>query len=68
MFFYMLQMIVPAMIETIRRGGNASHIFDIVLSPFIFPIWLLVKVCFSEKIADAWLPSISVYENLPSWV
>jgi hypothetical protein len=29
---------------------------------------LLVKVCFSEKIADAWLPSISVYENLPSWV
>lgn len=68
MLFYMIQMIVPALIETIRRRHTMSHIYDIILSPFIFPLWMLVKVLFDEKKADKWFPSLAVYENLPSWV
>jgi hypothetical protein len=68
MLFYMLQMIVPALVETIRRHDKVSYIFDILLSPFIFPLWIVAKVLFGEKKADAWFPSLAVYEDMPSWV
>lgn len=68
MFFYMLQMILPALIETIRRNAKMSSIVDIILSPFIFPLWMIVKVFWGEEKANAWFPSLSIYDDLPSWV
>lgn len=68
MMFYMIQMILPALIETVRRHDRMSHIFDIFISPFIFPLWMVAKVLFGEKKADAWFPSLAVYEDMPTWV
>lgn len=68
MMFYMIQMILPALIETVRRHDTMSHMFDILLSPFIFPLWMVAKVLVGEKKADAWFPSLAVYEDMPTWV
>jgi len=67
MIFYMIQMMIPAIIETIRRR-KMSTLSDIVISPFLFPLWIMAKVIFGEKKADIWFPSLAVYEDLPSWV
>jgi Flp pilus assembly protein protease CpaA len=67
MFFYMLQMIIPAALEVIRRR-RFQYLLDICLSPFIFPLWMLVKAFFWEKKADILFPSLKAFDNLPTWV
>ncbi len=60
-------MIIPALFAVVRRRAF-SQLTDVLLSPFVFPLWLLSKVLFGEKKADAWFPSLAVYANMPSWV
>jgi hypothetical protein len=42
MLFYMLQMIVPAAYEAARRHKYGA-LFEIGISPFIFPLWIVTK-------------------------
>lgn len=67
MLFYMIQMMVPALYETIRRRKSVD-IFAILISPFIFPLWLLVKGFVGEKKADRLFPTLNVFDDLPTWV
>lgn len=40
----------------------------ITISPFIFPLWILVKGFVGEKRADKVFPTLDVFEDLPTWV
>lgn len=67
MLFYMIQMIIPSMIFLIRKKefSKAFHVFFI---PLFFPFWLIIKAIFGEKRADAWISSVSITDDLPTWV
>lgn len=68
MFFYMIQMMLPAFIEIFRAGRSKKEIVDIIISPFLFPLWLITKVVYSPKKADSWFPSLALYDDMPTWV
>lgn len=67
MLFYMLQMIIPAMIALMKakKFWKALHVLFI---PFFFPFWLIVKTIFGEEKADRWISSVSITDDLPTWV
>jgi hypothetical protein len=67
MLFYMLQMILPALYEIIRRR-NIKGIFEVLISPFLFPLWILAKVFMGETKADRLFPTLNVFEDVPTWV
>ena len=67
MMFYILQMIIPALIFVIREGRYAEA-FSVLYTPFFFPFWLILKALIGEKNADKYIPSIAVIDNLPTWV
>jgi hypothetical protein len=67
MVFYMLQMILPAFYEALRIH-KYNVLFSLLISPFVFPLWIVAKVFIGEKKADRLFPTLHVFETLPSWV
>ncbi len=45
MVFYSLQMVTPAIIHEVKHK-HFSHIPGIILTPFFFPFWILIKIFF----------------------
>lgn len=67
MSFYMIQMLAPAMITVIRQRDMARYI-DLLLFPFVTPLWLVARILLWEKYADRMFPSFMTIDDLPTWV
>ncbi len=67
MVFYMVQMMIPAGLDLVRRKMYAD-LGTIILAPFLFSAWMMTKICIGEKRADKRFPSLSIFDTLPSWV
>ncbi len=67
MLFYLLQMIIPALIHVVQKK-QFYRIPNIITLPFFFPFWLIVKIFASEEHADKLIPSVSEIDHLPTWV
>lgn len=67
MIFYMLQMILPATGEILKRK-TFSDLATLFLSPLLFPAWMITKAFVGEERADKRFPSLAIFEDLPSWV
>jgi hypothetical protein len=67
MLFYLLQMMIPSLLSVLKKKDyrNALHILFI---PLFLPFWLVIKMLFSEKSADKLITSVSLMDNLPTWV
>lgn len=67
MLFYLLQMMIPALLHLLqsKKYIDAMHILFL---PLFFPFWLVVKFFFGEKNADKYIPSTSLIDELPTWV
>lgn len=67
MLFYLLQMMVPSLITVLRKKKYMTAI-HILFVPLFFPFWLAIKWFFSEKKADELITSVSLMDDLPTWV
>jgi Flp pilus assembly protein protease CpaA len=67
MLFYMAQMILPAILAVIHRK-TYRDLVPIMLSPILFPAWIITKAIRGEKRADALFPSLSIFDDMPAWV
>ena len=67
MFFYLLQMMIPAILH-IWRKKQFHRLPSILALPLFFPFWLIVKIFASEAYADKLIPSVSEIDSLPTWV
>jgi prepilin signal peptidase PulO-like enzyme (type II secretory pathway) len=67
MLFYMIQMMIPACLYAWKQQ-RYRDIGSIMLSPIIFPLWLVIKALLWEKKADTALPALSVFDQSPAWV
>ncbi len=67
MMFYMVQMMIPAIIAIIHRK-TYRDIGTIMLAPVLFLMWMIVRIFIGEKRADSLFPSLRIFEELPSWV
>ena len=67
MFFYLLQMIIPALMHVWKKK-QFHRIPNIIGLPFFLPFWLAVKIFSDEEKADRLIPSVSEIDTLPTWV
>ncbi len=67
MAFYLLQMIIPALIYVCRKR-QFQKVPNLLALPFFFPFWLVVKIFANEELADKLIPSVSEIDELPTWV
>ncbi len=67
MGFYMIQMLIPAMWAVFRRH-TYRDLWTLAFAPFLFPAWMITKTCIGEEKADKKFPSLSIFEELPTWV
>lgn len=67
MLFYLLQMIIPGCMQTLKKKHYQKTI-HIIFIPLFFPFWLVFKTVFGEKKADLLVPSIALMDDTPTWV
>lgn len=67
MIFYLLQMIIPAILHVCKKK-QLYRIPALLALPLFFPFWLTIKIFASEAYADKLIPSVSEMDNLPTWV
>lgn len=67
MLFYMAQMMIPALYQAISHR-QYRDVGAILLSPIIFPLWLITKGIFWEETADRYFSLLNVFDSGPAWV
>jgi len=67
MLFYMVQMMIPALLFLLRKK-QFTEMLEIVFLPLLFPFWLCIKALFGEKKADVWIPTVERMDHFPTWV